>query len=67
MRGMVERAAGHPTILVDGVKIVYPEGWALVLPDPEIAVTHVWADASTEAEARRLVAVHAGHVAELSA
>jgi mannose-1-phosphate guanylyltransferase/phosphomannomutase len=67
MRGMVERAAGHPTVLVDGVKIVYPEGWALVLPDPEIAVTHVWADASTEAEARRLVAVHAGHVAELSA
>jgi mannose-1-phosphate guanylyltransferase/phosphomannomutase len=67
MRGMVERASGHPTVLVDGVKIVYPDGWALVLPDPEIAVTHVWADASTEAEARRLVAVHAGHVAELSA
>ena len=34
MRGMVERAAGHPTVLVDGVKIVYPDGWALVLPDP---------------------------------
>ena len=67
MRGMVEQPRqGHPTVLVDGVKIIYPEGWALVLPDPEIAVTHVWADADTEAEARRLVAIHAGHVAELS-
>jgi hypothetical protein len=54
-------------VLVDGVKIIYPDGWALVLPDPEIAVTHVWADAATEVEARRLVAIHAGHVAELSA
>ena len=67
MRGMVERAQGHPTVLVDGVKIIYPDGWALVLPDPEVAVSHVWADASTEAEARRLVAIHAGYVAELSA
>jgi mannose-1-phosphate guanylyltransferase/phosphomannomutase len=67
MREMVERAKDHPTVLVDGVKILYPEGWALVLPDPEIAVTHVWADAVSEAEARRLVAIHAGQVAELSA
>lgn len=67
MRGMVERAEGRPTVLVDGVKIIYPDGWALVLPDPEIAVTHVWADATTDAEARRLVAIYAGHVAELSA
>ncbi len=67
MREMVERAKDHPTVLVDGVKILYPDGWALVLPDPEIAVTHVWADATSEAEARRLVAIHAGQVAELSA
>jgi mannose-1-phosphate guanylyltransferase / phosphomannomutase len=67
MREMVERAKDHPTVLVDGVKILYPDGWALVLPDPEIAVTHVWADAVSEAEARRLVAIHAGQVAELSA
>jgi mannose-1-phosphate guanylyltransferase/phosphomannomutase len=66
MREMVERAKDHPTVLVDGVKILYPDGWALVLPDPEIAVTHVWADAVSDAEARRLVAIHAGQVAELS-
>ena len=66
MREMVERAKDCPTVLVDGVKIVYPDGWALVLPDPELAVTHVWAEAASDAEARRLVAIHAGQVAELS-
>ena len=66
-RKMVERAKDHPTVLVDGVKILYPDGWALVLPDPEVALTHVWADAASDAEARRLVAIHAGQVAELSA
>jgi mannose-1-phosphate guanylyltransferase / phosphomannomutase len=66
MRGVMERAKRLPTVLVDGVKIVYPDGWALVLPDPELAVTHVWAEGSSDAEARRLVAIHAGQVAELT-
>jgi mannose-1-phosphate guanylyltransferase / phosphomannomutase len=66
MRGVMERAKDMPTMLVDGVKILYPDGWALVLPDPEEPVTHVWAEASSEADARRLVAIHAGQVAELT-
>ncbi len=66
MRGMMERAKDLPTVLVDGVKIVYPDGWALVLPDPELAITHVWAEGTSDVEARRLVAIHAGHVAELT-
>jgi mannose-1-phosphate guanylyltransferase/phosphomannomutase len=66
MRGVMERAKSLPTVLVDGVKVEYPDGWALVLPDPELAVTHVWAEGSSSAEARRLVAVHAGQVAELT-
>ena len=37
MRGVIERAKDQPTVLVDGVKIIYPDGWALVLPDPETA------------------------------
>ena len=56
-------------MLVDGVKIIYPDGWALVLPDPEEPLTHVWAEAASDAEARRLVAgVHPriGQVAALS-
>ena len=32
MREMVERAKGRDVVLVDGVKILHPDGWALVLP-----------------------------------
>jgi mannose-1-phosphate guanylyltransferase / phosphomannomutase len=66
MRGVMERAKDLPTVLVDGVKVVYPDGWALVLPDPELAVTHVWAEGTSDVEARRLAAIYAGQVAELT-
>ena len=41
-------------MLVDGVKVLHDDGWALVLPDPEEPLTHVWAEAATDAEARGL-------------
>ncbi len=66
MRGVMERAKGKRTTLVDGVKITSAGGWALVLPDPELAITHVWAEGVNAAEARRLVAIYAGQVAELA-
>jgi mannose-1-phosphate guanylyltransferase/phosphomannomutase len=66
MRGVMERAKKLPTVLVDGVKIVYPDGWALVLPDPELAITHIWAEGDSDVDARRLVAIHSGQVAELT-
>jgi len=34
MREMVERAGTRDVVLVDGVKVLHPDGWALVLPDP---------------------------------
>ena len=52
MRRTMERAKGRSTVLVDGVKIVEHDGWSLVVPDPEEPVTHVWAEAPSEAEAR---------------
>jgi mannose-1-phosphate guanylyltransferase/phosphomannomutase len=64
---MVEWAKDRDTVLVDGVKVIYPDGWALVLPDPELPVTHVWAEGDTDADARRLLSIHAGKVAELNA
>ncbi|HET9729032.1 MAG TPA: sugar phosphate nucleotidyltransferase, partial [Acidimicrobiia bacterium] len=66
MRGVMERAQGRETVLVDGVKVVLPDGWALVVPDPELAVTHIWAEGATDGEARHLVAIYAGQVAELA-
>jgi mannose-1-phosphate guanylyltransferase/phosphomannomutase len=66
MRGVMERAKGKPTTLVDGVKVTSDDGWALVLPDPELAITHVWSEGVNAVEARRLVAIYAGQVAELA-
>jgi mannose-1-phosphate guanylyltransferase/phosphomannomutase len=51
MRTLVERSSGRDLILVDGVKVLEEDGWALVLPDPEEPVTHVWAEGPSEAEA----------------
>lgn len=66
MREIVEQAKAHDLILVDGVKILYPQGWALVLPDPELPITHVWAEGQNDDEARRLVAIQAGRIAEIT-
>jgi len=52
MRTLVERAQGRSVVLVDGVKLPEPDGWALVIPDPEEPTTHVWAEGPSEAEAR---------------
>ncbi len=51
MRTLVERSEGRDLVLVDGVKVLEDDGWALVLPDPEEPVTHVWAEGPSEAQA----------------
>jgi mannose-1-phosphate guanylyltransferase/phosphomannomutase len=50
---------------VDGVRVNYPDGWVLAVPDPEEPVTHVWAEASNDAEARRLAQEYARRVRQL--
>ena len=55
MRTLVERAApDREIVLVDGVKLIHDDGWALMLPDPEEPLTHVWAEGTTDGEARAL-------------
>jgi mannose-1-phosphate guanylyltransferase / phosphomannomutase len=51
MRTLVERSQGRELVLVDGVKVIEDDGWALVLPDPEQPLTHVWAEAPSAARA----------------
>ncbi len=48
MRAVMELSKDRPTVLVDGVKILYDDGWSLVVPDPEEALTHIWSEAATE-------------------
>jgi mannose-1-phosphate guanylyltransferase/phosphomannomutase len=54
MREIVERVGGRETELIDGVKVIDGDRWALVLPDPDEALTHVWAEAGSDVEARRV-------------
>jgi mannose-1-phosphate guanylyltransferase / phosphomannomutase len=46
MRTLMERLTedGADMVLVDGIKIRTEEGWALIVPDHEEPVTHVWAE-----------------------
>jgi len=53
MRTVMSAAKDREVVLVDGVKIIEPDGWVLVLPDPEQPLTHVWAEAGSDQDARR--------------
>src|SRR3954447_15037415 len=65
MRTLVERTRDRELVLVDGVKVLYDEGWALVLPDPEEPLTHVWAEAASDSEARTLAQEYARRIRQL--
>jgi mannose-1-phosphate guanylyltransferase / phosphomannomutase len=54
MRRVVENVKDKEVLLVDGVKVMHEGGWALVLPDPDEPLTHVWAEAESDSDARRL-------------
>ena len=51
MRMLLERASSREIVLVDGVKLVDPEGWTLVVPDTEGPATIVTAEADTAGQA----------------
>ncbi len=65
MRALVERVGDRDVLLVDGVKVADATGWTLVVPDPEEPVTHVWAEAASEAAARARAEEQAARVRQL--
>ena len=65
MRTLVERSQGRELVLVDGVKVLEDDGWALVLPDPEEPLTHVWAEAPSASRAEARVAEYATRLQHL--
>ena len=65
MRTLIERNTERALVLVDGVKIMHDDGWALVLPDPDEAVTHIWAEGPTEGAARTLAEEYARRMRQL--
>ena len=65
MRTLVERSQGRELVLVDGVKVLEDNGWALILPDPEEPVTHVWAEAPSDSQAGARVQEYAVRLRQL--
>ena len=65
MRTLVERSAGRDLVLVDGVKMLEDDGWALVLPDPEEPLTHVWAEGPSESAAAARAQEYAARIRQL--
>ena len=65
MRTMVERLKDHELVLIDGVKVIHDDGWALVLPDPDDPITHVWAEGSTAGEARSRAQEYARRIRQI--
>jgi mannose-1-phosphate guanylyltransferase/phosphomannomutase len=65
MRRVVEAVKDHEIVLVDGVKVIHDDGWALVLPDPDEPVTHVWAEGPADADARKRAQDYARQIRQL--
>ncbi|MCW2941044.1 MAG: Nucleotidyl transferase [Actinomycetia bacterium] len=64
MRHIVEAAGDRTIDTTDGVRVVEETGaWALILPDPAEAVTHLWAEGPDRDAAQTLLAEWA-HVVE---
>lgn len=55
MRALAE-GGNADAAMVDGVRLRVGEGWALVVPDAEDALTHVWAEGSAPDEAASIAA-----------
>ncbi|GAB3673858.1 mannose-1-phosphate guanyltransferase [Actinocorallia lasiicapitis] len=56
MRTVVEAAGDREIDTTDGVRVVEKDGrWAMVLPDPAEAVTHLWAEGPDPESARALL------------
>jgi mannose-1-phosphate guanylyltransferase/phosphomannomutase len=56
MRTLMEQLAEEEAelVLLDGIKVISPTGWVLVIPDPEEPTTHVWAEGADRADSERL-------------
>jgi mannose-1-phosphate guanylyltransferase/phosphomannomutase len=56
MRAVVEAAGSRPLDTTDGVRVTDEDrGWVLVLPDPEGALTHLWAEGADDDAAQALL------------
>lgn len=67
MRRLLEEHEGSVVDMVDGLRIQGPEGWALLLPDPDEPVYKVYAEAADGVRAAALAEQYSRRVRELQA
>ena len=64
MRHMAETARGDRIDDTEGLKVFHGRGWALVLPDLEDPVTHIWTEGATAEEAAERLETYVALVTE---
>jgi mannose-1-phosphate guanylyltransferase/phosphomannomutase len=64
MRYAIEYAKGKKTELIDGVKIFLDNGWVLLLPDPDEAYFHIWAEARDKTTAKGFIDIYTDKLME---
>ncbi|MCE1248990.1 MAG: NTP transferase domain-containing protein [Firmicutes bacterium] len=55
MRLMIELHEDKPIEVIEGLKIFFDKAWVLMLPDPATPAFHLFAEADTDEEARKLL------------
>ncbi|HXE71120.1 MAG TPA: sugar phosphate nucleotidyltransferase [Candidatus Nitrosotenuis sp.] len=66
MRLLVEEFRDQPLEMLDGVKIYWPDGWALVIPHPSRASLLVWSEGPDDERAREIVELLRQRVGQLT-
>jgi mannose-1-phosphate guanylyltransferase/phosphomannomutase len=64
MRHVASAAEGDRTDDTEGLKVFHGSDWALVVPDPEDPLTHVWAEGGTADETEALLETYVAMVRE---
>ncbi len=66
MRTLIETEAKDRLELLDGIKVYHDSGWALVLPDSDEPVVHVYSEAASMEDAMQLREMYVSRITEIS-
>ncbi|WP_338013833.1 hypothetical protein [Desulforamulus profundi] len=66
IRRLIEEQSGELELL-DGVKVYHPEGWALVLPDPEEPVCRIFTEGASMEAAEELTNFYTSKIQQITA
>ena len=64
MRNAIEHTKDKKTELIDGVKIFLNNGWVLLLPDPDEAYFHIWAEAKDKMTAKGFIDMYSDKIVQ---